>query len=213
MFKKIMSILIIFLMASGISYAYEQFGGVEENIYGYEFQAGDTQRFLNKGRYYLNMYEKATSPAQKSKYLNEAMRYFFLLSKVDKTNINAHIGLGKVYDEMKLDRYAKEHFYHAYNINNKNAELNYKLGDFYFKRKDLYKAQFYLNRGERYGYKSPELNKKLTILYNQLADTEKAKKYYKKTVSNNNPDINRANKIRLLDELNSDDSQYYLFIK
>ncbi len=178
MTKKIFRILILILVISSFSLGYEQFDNNEKNMYGYEFKQGDALFFLRNANANMKKWEKEQNKQKKSEYLQEAMRYYYLLSKADKGKIEAYIGLGRIYDEMNIDRYAKQNFSIAYNINNKNPELNYRFGDYYFKRKQLQKAHFYYNRAYNFGLSdNKELLSKMSGMYKMLADETSANKY------------------------------------
>jgi tetratricopeptide (TPR) repeat protein len=214
MFKKIIHILIFSLIFSVNPVFAEENGYLEYNIYGYEFKNGDNVKFLKNADRNIKLWEISTTEADKKFYLQEALRYYYLLSIMEKNSINAHIGLGKVFDEMNLDKYAQEHFYKAYNINKNNADLNLKFADYYYKRKDFIKALKHYKLANQHGLSGSEhVNRRIAILYEKLADIDKSKEFYSRTLRFDPKNKDLKKKIHSLDDLNYSETQYYLFIK
>lgn len=212
MIKKIIYILIVFIILTSANLALAQEGYLEYNIYGYRFKPTDKVLFLKNGNENLKLYEQSKIDNDRMEYLQEAMRYYFLVTKIDNNSINAHIGLGTVYDEMHLDKYAQEHFFKAYNLNRNNADLNLRFGDFYYKRKNYIKALSYYKIAYRYGYSSNfDLNKKIAIIYDKLADLDSSRDFYLNALRLDPKNKDLIKKIKSLDNINYKDSQYYLF--
>jgi len=212
MIKKTIYILILILISAHVVFAETENAFLEYNGYKYEFQPGDEVKFLNKASQNLMLAEKTKSANNKRFFLNESMRYYFLLSQIDSKSVEAQIGLGRVYDEMKMDKYAQKHFYNAFNLDTKNPKANYYFGNYYFARGDYINAQNYYNIAYRFGYvKSYQLNYKLAIVYEKLGDIESATKYYHQASKLNPKNSEIRKKIRTLNELNYSHSQYYLF--
>lgn len=212
MIKKIIYILILFIILMGASPLFAHEGYLEYNIYGYQFKPKDKVTFLTKASRNLKLYEEAKNQVDKKFYLQEAMRYYFLVTKIDENSINAHIGLGRIYDEMGLDRYAQEHFFKAYNLNQNNAELNLRFGDYHYKRENYIKALSYYKTAYTYGYYNDFiLNKKMATTYEKLADIENSRQFYMNALRLDSSQDELIAKIKSLDKLNYTDSQYYFF--
>lgn len=218
MIKKLLYILILSIIfinpvLAKTQNAYLKYSGKYDE-HQYKFRPGDEEKFLKNADLNMILAERAKTNVDRKFYLQEAMHYYFLLEQVDKSSIEAQIGLGRVYDEMKFDRFAKEHFFHAYNFDNHNPKMNLYFGNFYYKRNDFVTAINYYKVAYQYGYsKNYFLNYMLGRTYEKLADIENAKKFYSTAFILNPKDTELANKIRLLDELNYSQSQYYLFRK
>lgn len=214
MIKKLILILILFIILGGDVSAHTQSGHADYNIYQYAFKQEEVKKFIKLAEDDMKTWENSIIKLNRDYYLNEAMRYYFLISKVDKGSMDANIGLGRIYDELKQDKLALKHFYLAYNIDNTSPKLNYYFGNYYYKRNDLVKADFHYKRAYEKGYaQNFDLNYRLGNLYEKLADIENSKAYYTKALKINPKNPELANKIRLLDELNYSSSQYYLFKK
>ena len=214
MIKKLIYILILSIILGNVAFAETQNASVEFDTQKYTFKPGDEAKFLKNANKNYNLFEKAQNVPDKVQYLQEAMRYFFLLSQINPKSIDAQLGLARVYDEMQLDRYAKKYFFTAYNFNPKNPKTNLYFGDFYYKRKDYVNAISYYKNAYKNGLsKDYQLNYKQGEIYEKLADLETAKKFYSNAFNINPQNPELINKIRLLDDLNYSQSQYYLFKK
>lgn len=215
MIKKLIYISICILICANFVFAQTQDAYIKYNGYEYEFKPGDELKFLKNADRNTLLAEKSQTIIEKVFYLQEAMRYYFLLSQIRPSLVDAQIGLGRVYDELKLDKYAKEHFYIALNFDNKNPATNMYFANFYYKRNDLISAHYYYDRAYKYGYSTNYyLNCRLGTIHEKLADIGSAKKFYSIALRLNPKNNNELiNKIRLLDELNYSQSQYRLFHK
>lgn len=212
--KKLIYILILFIFCTNSAFGEIRHAGVDYDGFQYTFKPGDEEIFLKNADKNFIMSEKAQTSAEKVFYLQEAMRYYFLLSKINPASLEAQIGLARIYDELNLDKYAKQYFFNAFNFNNKNPKTNLYFGDFHYKRGDLLAAVYFYKRAYQFGYsKDYKLNYKIGTIYEKLADIETAKIYYINAIKLEPKNTELANKIRLLDELNYGNSQYYLFRK
>lgn len=212
MIKKLIYILIMIIIPANFALAVTQGAYVEYNVYQYAFKPNDKAKFIENANTNIQAWETSKNNDIKKHHLQEAMRYYFLVSQIDNSSIDAQIGLGRIYDEMKSDRLAKEHFFLAYNADNHNPKLNFYFGNFYYKRNDLITALFHYKRAYNYGYSNNYyLNYRLGLIYEKLADIETSKKFYIKAqkLNPNTPGLDY--KIGLLDELKYSESQYYLF--
>lgn len=214
MFKKLIYILIIIVICCNSCLAQTQEGYIEYNGYQYKFKPGDEAKFLKNANVNMVKFEQAKTIPDKVFYMQEALRYYFLLEKINSKNVEAQIGLGRVYNEIKKDSYAKKHFFNALNMDRQNPKTNYYFANFYYSRNDFINALYYYKQAYACGYsKSYELNYRLATTYEKLADIETAKNFYKMAYRLKPSNANLIDKIRLLDELNYSNSQYYLFRK
>lgn len=214
MLKKLILILILILTQGSvnIAFAQTQTGGVEYEGYYYSFEPGAAKKFLDNANRNYAMFEKAQTPIDKNFYIHEAMRYYFLLSQADKTSVEANIGLGRIYDAMGLDSYAKKHLFTSLNLAYKNPKPNFYFANFYYTRGDLINARHYYMRAYNCGYsRHSDLNYRLGVVYEKLADIESALKYYRQAAALGSKEADLDNKIQMLEGLNYNESQYYLF--
>lgn len=214
MFKKLIFIIILGIFLPSYASAQVQNAYVEYNGIPFSFKPGDDVKFLKQANMDMLLYDKYQTSTERYIYLQDAMRYYFLLEKINPTSIEAQIGLARVYDELNLDKYAKKHYFNALSFNNQNARVNYYFANFYYKRNDYINALNYYKIAYKYGYsKNYEVNYRLGIIYEKLADIQKSQEYYKYALRIRPKNELLVNKIRLLDELNYGNSQYYLFKK
>lgn len=214
MIKKLTCIITIFIFSLNFASAQVQNAYVEYNGIPYTFKPGDDVKFLKQANIDMLLYDKYQTSTEKYIYLQDAMRYYFLLEKINPTSIEAQIGLARVYDEMNLDKYAKKHFFNALSFNSQNAKANFYFANYYYKRNDYINALNYYKLAYQYGYsKNYEVNYRLGVIYEKLADIQKSQEYYKYALRIKPKNEVLVNKIRLLDELNYGSSQYYLFRK
>ncbi len=214
MFKKIIYILLLIIILAPKTYAGVQKAGVKYSGYSFEFKKGDDKIFENYALINLRMAEKAQTPDEKLEFINEAMRYYFMLEKMCPNSIEAQIGLGKVYDEKNLDRYAKEHFFKALNFDKNNPSANLNFANYFYKRKEYIQAIYLYNRAYNLGYQNNYyLNLRIADIYEKLADLEAAKRFYQNAYNLNPSDPKISEKIQQLINLNYGGSQYYLFNK
>lgn len=214
MSKKLLYILITIIFCTNSAFCETRQTGIHYDGFPYSFSRGDDVKFAKNANINFTRFENAQTPMDKLFYLKESMRYNFLLIKMKPESIDAHLGLARVYDELMLDKYAKEHFFIALNLDNKNPKTNYYFGNYYYRRKNLLEALFFYKRAYQFGYsKNYELDYRLGTIYEKLADIEAAKKFYQDALKTNPMNTELSNKIHLLDELNYNQSQYYLFKK
>lgn len=212
MIKKLILILILTLATVNTTLAQTECGGVEYEGYYYTFEPGSAKKFLNNANRNYSLFEQAQTPLDKNFYLHEAMRYYFLLSQADKKSLEAQIGLGRIYDAMGLDNYAKKHLFNSLNLAYKNPKPNFYFANFYYDRGDLIKAQYYYQRAFKFGYSNhADLNYRLGVVYEKLADIESALKFYHNAARLGSPESELSDKIQMLEGLNYNESQYYLY--
>ena len=80
---------------------------------------------------------------KKERYINSALKGYYILSQVTPSDIDIYIKLGKIYDEKNISELAKTNFYKALNISKDAAMANFYFGDYYYKRNDYKKALYH----------------------------------------------------------------------
>ena len=98
-------------------------------------------------------------------------------------------------------------------MNPQSGKASLYFGNFYYKRNDVLNALKYYKVAYKNGFaKNADLNYKMGEIYEKLADIQTAVAFYAQA-QKLKPNEKLYNKIRLLDELNYSESQYYLFGK
>lgn len=214
MIKKLIYIyiLIVIFHSPAIAKPHQAQVQMDNKIYSSCYK--DSSLTLKYANQNMLLWEHAAENAKKQIYLEQAMRFYYLTNAIDCLQIDANIGLGRVYDAMGLDRQSKDFFSRSINMNPLNSKANFYFGNYYFKRKDYVTAlNFYKNAYTNGMSDNFELNFRIGVIYEKLADLSSAKVFYKKALELSPTDTKLPEKIRLLDELNYSDSQYYLFRK
>lgn len=218
MIKKIIYILILLIICSNFqveqSLALVQKGGIKNDADIYAPKNYDVNKVIKSANSSMLLWEKSFIDSDKKFFLEQAMRNYYLATKIDSSKIEAVIGVARVYDAMKLDRLAKEYFFKARNIDPYSAKANFYFANFYFTRNDFLKALFYYKIAYEHGYSyNYDLNYQMAVIYEKIADLTTAKSFYLRALNLNPNNGTLVDKIRLLDDINYSDSQYYLFMK
>lgn len=168
-----------------------------------------------EGDYFFNEASNTDSKSTREKLFRFAMRKYYLATKADFKNVHAYIQMARIYDSLNKDKYAKENFYKATNLEFENPTANYYFGEYYFKRRNYNRALRYYLLSYQNGYENDfELNFKLAVLYEKLGDLENAKNFYTAS-SKMNPEktAEYQQKLQQIDSLNYDESEYYYIIR
>jgi len=214
MIKRLTYILILFITCANITSAQPHNANLQYNDTQYSFKHFNIKNVLYTANKDMLLFKKSKSGTDKQKYLDDAMKNYFIATKIDDTSIDGYLGLALIYDIMRQDKLAKEFFFKSINIDGNSPKANFYFGDFYFNRSDYLTALNYYKIAYKNGYsKKYELNYKLGIIYEKLADIETAKSFYWIALKLMPKNSELYDKIRLLDDLNYCDSQYYLFKK
>ena len=171
---------------------------------------------LNKeGDSYFEQALAAKGKRTREKLFRYAMAKYFLTSKADSKNVYTYVQMGRIYDDMNIDRYAKESFYRATNLNYRDPYANFFFGEYYFKRRDYNRALVYYLRSYENGYENNfELNFRLAVMYEKLGDLVSAKKFYNASYKMNPEKATESQqKLQQIDGLNYDKSEYYYIIR
>lgn len=214
MSKKIIYILILFIILSNSALCEPQKAYLNYNGYLYSFKQGDEAKFLKNANKNMLLFEKSTNSVNRQFYQQEAMRYYYMTSIINPGLVEAQLGLARLYDEMNIDNFAQKYYFVSLDLDNRNPKTNFYFAQYYYKRGDLVAAIAYYKKAYGYGYsKNYETNYQMGVIYEKLADIKSAIKFYKNALSIKPRNTELVNKIRLLDELNYSESQYYLFGK
>jgi tetratricopeptide (TPR) repeat protein len=180
-------------------------GGVDYTI-PIDYSKYNQSDLESKAEFYYNS-------ALKSKKLDEdmtsALNLYAMLSNAFPENINYALKLGKLFDIIGKDRYAKGQYYRAMGLNKSRPEPYYYLGDYYYEREQYRKALKFYQKAYDNGYSSHYMTlEKLGDIYQKFGDTEKSVQYLQCAAS-----INPNNELdkKLNQAKNSDNSnkEYY----
>lgn len=213
-FNKVSSLFItLFILSCSHSYA-AQSGYLEYNSVLFDYSKLNAAAIQKEADEYFEKFITSSDELFKEQYLNAAMSKYYLLTKIDYSQITPYIQLARIYDEKNNNRLAKEYFYKASNLDVNNPYANFYFGEFYFKRNDYKRALRYYNIAYNNGLNNRyDLNLRLATIYEKFADLVNAKKFYEVSYSMNPNNVDLRQKIQSLNELNYDKSEYYHFIR
>lgn len=213
-FNKVSALFItLFILSCSHSYA-AQSGHLEYNSVLFDYSKLNAAAIQKEADEYFDKFITSSDELFKEQYLNAAMSKYYLLTKIDYSQITPYIQLARIYDEKNNNRLAKEYFYKASNLDVNNPYANFYFGEFYFKRNDYKRALRYYNIAYNNGLNnSYDLNLRLATIYEKFADLVNAKKFYEVSYSMNPNNIELQQKIQSINELNYDKSEYYHFIR
>lgn len=213
-FNKVSALFITLLILS-CSHSYAaQSGYLEYNSVLFDYSKLNAAAIQKEADEYFEKFITSSDELFKEQYLNVAMSKYYLLTKIDYSQITPYIQLARIYDEKNNNRLAKEYFYKASNLDVNNPYANFYFGEFYFKRNDYKRALRYYNIAYNNGLNnSYDLNLRLATIYEKFADLVNAKKFYEVSYSMNPNNVELRQKIQSLNELNYDKSEYYHFIR
>lgn len=108
----------------------------------------------------------------------QALNLYTLLSNAYPDNIFYALKLGRLYETIGKDRYAKGQYYRAMGLDQARPEPYYYLGSYFFHKEQLRKALKYYNKAYENGYSNHyQTLKDMGIIYKKLGDTEKSLQY------------------------------------
>ena len=151
-------------------------GGVKYSIPVYYNNLSETE-LQNKGKsYFYN--------AMKSNELNEdmtqALNIYTILQNLNPQNIEYSIKLGRLYEKIGKDRYAKGNFSRAIVVDSSKPEPYFYFGEYYYNHQQYKKALKYYNQAYINGYSTNyDLLYKMGDIYEKLGDSRSALKYLK----------------------------------
>jgi len=214
MIKKLTYIIILSIFCANFTLAQPKSAVIQYNKNPYESIYTDSKKVLETANMNMRLWEKTAKDAEKRMYLEQAMRFYSIAISIDNSLIEANIGLGKVYDLMKMDKLALEYYSKSINLNPNSRTANLALGNYYYSRYDFLYALKYYKVAYKNGFsKNFELNYRMGAIYEKLADIQTAIAFYIQALNLKPQDNKLREKIRLLDDLNYAQTQYYLFSK
>lgn len=210
-------VLLIFIFTSFCNApAYSlQKGSLEYLDNRFDYSRLNPNKLNSEGDSYFEQALAAEGKRSREKLFQYAMAKYFLTSKADSKNVYSYVQMGRIYDDMNLNKYAKEAFYKATNLDYRDPFANFHFGEYYFKRRDYNRALGYYLLSYENGFENNfELNFRLAVIYEKLGDLINAKKFYN-TSYELNPEkaAEYQQKLQQIDGLNYDKSEYYYIIR
>ena len=106
--------------------------------------------------------------------MTSALNLYSVLKNKNPDNLVYSLRLGKLYDILGKDRYAKGNYYHAMGVNSASPLPCYYLGDYFYERSQYRKALKMYKRALENGYESnAQMLEKMEVIKKKLGQTEK----------------------------------------
>lgn len=206
---KLISLLICLLLSINSVKAIE--GTVEYNSVNIEYDKLSHAHYRHLGDAFLTRAErKGITDEERKFFYAEALGSYITATEINPDLIDLYGKIGYIYGRLKKYGLAQSYLNKGLNMDNKNPTVNFYFGGLTFDMQDFNKALKYYKMANKYGYKD-----KYTVLYRlgetneKLGDLVKARGFYAKALAlrpNNNV---LKLKIRSIDDLKYQNSQYY----
>ena len=172
-------VLIVLFLAVRTSFAVEK-GGVTYQI-PIDYSTMSAVELSEKADFYFNTAILQNLGKVDDNVTNALFLYAVLADKCPDNPIYP-VCLGRLYDMIGKDRYAKGNFSRAMGINPNLPEPYFYYGEFLFKRQNYRRAlKMYLEAYSKGYNEHPETLSRLNQIYTMFGDEKKAEKYVVKT--------------------------------
>lgn len=203
-------LLLLFLTCSQAVFAVN--GRLEYNNQSYSFVNGAAVR-KEADKLFTDAFN-SLNEVERDKYYSRAMQKYFILSKAMPDDAYAYVQIARIHDELGRDKLAKQYYFMASNLDSTNPYANYYFAEYLSKNAKYNKALKYYLTAYNNGYQNNYYaNLKLADIYKRLGDLKKSKEFYTKTYKINPSNQELNEKIKSIDSLNSEESEYYHFIR
>ncbi len=182
-------------------------GGISYSI-PIEYKNLSETELNEKAKYYFYLADKLEDCVVNEDMTN-ALVLYSILENVNPDNTEYCVRLGRLYDKIGKDRYAKGNFSRAIGINQNFPDSYFYFGEFYYKRQLYRQALRYYKRALEH-YKKPnyDLYCRLGDIYEKFGDTKSALKYLK-LASEQSPNPELDNKIKYIETFDKANKTYY----
>ena len=141
--------------------------------------------------------------------MTSALYLYTMLKNIAPDNMSYALRLGKLYDVLRKDKYAKGEYYRALGLNQSRPEPYFYLGSFYYDREQYKRAlKFYQKAYDRGYQKNYRLLYNMGDIYQKFGDTKKALQFLE-DASNIEPSIDLDLKIQQVKNSDSNNKEYY----
>ena len=154
-------------------------------------------------------YEKAVNSKKVNEDMTSALVLYNILINKEPQNIVYAVKLGKLYDVIQKDRYAKGQYFRAMGINQAEPEPYFYLGCYYYDREDYRKALKFFLKAFDYGYnENYQTLYYIGDIYKKFGDTQNSLHYFQTaSIVNPNEDLNKQ--IHQVNSDNNSNKEFY----
>ena len=182
-------------------------GGINYSIPVYYDNLSEAE-LQEKGKLYFYNAMKLKN-GEVDENMTQALNIYTILQNVNPENIEYSVRLGRLYEKLGKDRYAKGNFSRAIGINSSKPEPYFYFGEFYYNKELYRKALKYYNEAYKNGYETNyDLLYKMGDVYEKLGDTRSALKYLK-AAEKQSPNSGISAIIKYVEAQDSSNSLYY----
>ena len=165
--------LLVFIISSGLTFpSYAAIKGSLEYKIPIDYSKIDQQELEAEAE---TMFNRAVqnSKGKVDEDMTAALNMYTILSNSDPENVIYAVRLGKLYDLIRKDRYAKGNYYRAMGIDTERPEAYYYLGEYYYSRAQYRRALKMYERAYEHGYQGNFFNNsRLREIYRKFGDSE-----------------------------------------
>ncbi len=210
--KNIKYLTIIFCIIFNINCVSALDGTVEYNAVNIDYSILDAKKYAKLGDEFLKSAEQSKNNTEEKKqfFYGEALGSYITATEIYPEYVDLYGKIGYIYGKLKKYALAKSYLNKGLNMDIKNPIVNYYFGRVCFDMENYNDAIKYYKAAERLKYSDKyDINFRLGETNEKLGDLVKARSAYIRALRAK-PNDNRAiAKIRMIDELKYDNSQYY----
>ena len=154
-------------------------------------------------------YTQALKTNKLDENMTRALNTYTILVNAYPDNIMYALKLGKLYNTIGKDRFAKGQYYRAMGLDQKRPEPYYYLGDYFYEKEQYRKALKYYLKAYDNGYSGhTQTLYKISSIYQKFGDTEKSIQYLQ-CASTLNPDDKLDEKLKNIKDADDTNIEYY----
>ena len=200
-------LLIFTIMALSAGKGYCAIKGSVSNSLPIQYNNLSESELLAKGKVYFHNAMMLKS-GEVNNDMTQALNIYTILQNINPENIDYPVALGRLYDKIGKDRYAKGGFSRAIAVNPSNPEPYFYFGEYYYSRNLYRKSLKYYNEAYKNGFETNyNLLFKMGDVYEKLGDTRSALKYLK-NAEKQSPNSELSAKIKRIEAEDSVNSVY-----
>ncbi len=187
-------------------------GTVEYNAVNIDYSTLNANKYVTKGNTLLNRAEteKNITKERKNALYAEALGSYIAATEINPKLISIYGKIGYIYGKINKLSLAKSYLNKGLNMDIKNPEINYYYGIVSFDAENYNNALKYYKRAEKCKFHDTyDINFKIGETNEKLGDLTKARIAYAKALSAKPNDTKARARIKIIDDLKYNNSQYY----
>lgn len=210
--KKIKQILLLICLLISANSTIGLEGTVEYNSVNIDYEILDAAHYRHLGDAFLTRAERKTSTeAERRFFYGEALGSYITATEINPDLIDIYGRIGYIYGKLKKYGLAKAYLNKGLNMDEKNPTVNFYYGGLTYDMQNYNEALKYYKKSQKNNYKD-----QYSVLYRigetneKLGDLVKAIDAYKKALRLKPDNKELKLKIKSLEDIKYDKSQYYI---